>query len=266
MLIHILGSCSGTEPMPGRDYTSWVLEEDGGGQLWFDAGGECASHAYAKGLSPLRIEALFLSHPHLDHTAGLPGLLQAVRKEKWLRNDRTFRELRCYGSTPELVAAADVFLKADAAAPGDDWDFAPVPREIVPGEIYRDGEVAVEAVFNRHMATHPLTGKPRSCSFRIRRREADIVYTGDIASLDEIAAWLDRPTALLMLETGHHRAAELCSHIRAKAWPVGELLFLHHGVEILRDPVGEKAKADAAWGRNVMFASDGMTLVLSPGC
>lgn len=72
MLLHILGSCSGTEPMPGRDYTSWILEEDDGGLLWFDAGGGCASHAYAKGLSPLKVKALFLSHPHLDHTAGLP--------------------------------------------------------------------------------------------------------------------------------------------------------------------------------------------------
>ena len=53
MLLHILGSCSGTEPMPGRDYTSWILEENDGGLLWFDAGGGCASHAYAKGLSPL---------------------------------------------------------------------------------------------------------------------------------------------------------------------------------------------------------------------
>lgn len=144
MLLHILGSCSGTEPMPGRDYTSWILEEDDGGLLWFDAGGGCASHAYAKGLSPLKVKALFLSHPHLDHTAGLPGIFQAIRKEKWLRGDREFRELPCHTSAPEVIAAADVFLKADAAA-GDEWDFTPVVRELRPGELHRDGETAVEA-------------------------------------------------------------------------------------------------------------------------
>ena len=65
-----------------------------------------------------------------------------------------------------------------------------------------------------------------------------------------------------MAETGHHRAAELCALIRARHWPVRRLLFLHHGLEILRDPAGEKAKADAAWGAGVLFASDGMTVPL----
>ena len=153
MLLHILGSCSGTEPMPGRDYTSWILEEDDGGLLWFDAGGGCASHAYAKGLSPLKVKALFLSHPHLDHT--------------------------------------------DAAA-GDEWDFTPVVRELRPGELHRDGETAVEALPNRHMPPDPRSGKPRSYSFRLRFGPKHIVYTGDVGSLDELAAWLEQPTELLM--------------------------------------------------------------------
>ena len=37
MKLHILGSCSGTEPMPGRHQTSLALET--GGSLYFlDAG------------------------------------------------------------------------------------------------------------------------------------------------------------------------------------------------------------------------------------
>lgn len=261
MLLHILGSCSGTEPIPGRDYTSWILEENDGGLLWFDAGGGCASHAYAKGLSLLKVKALFLSHPHLDHTAGLPGIFQAIRKEKWLRGDREFRELPCHTSAPEVIAAADVFLKADAAA-GDEWDFTPVVRELHPGELHRDGETAVEALPNRHIPPAPRSGKPRSYSFRLRFGPKHIVYTGDVGSLDELAAWLEQPTELLMAETGHHRAAELCALVRARHWPVRRLLFLHHGLEILRDPAGEKAKADAAWGAGVLFASDGMTVPL----
>ena len=237
MLLHILGSCSGTEPMPGRNYTSWILEENDGGLLWFDAGGGCASHAYAKGLSPLKVKALFLSHPHLDHTAGLPGIFQAIRKEKWLRDDREFRELPCHTSAPEVIAAADAFLKVDAAA-GDEWDFTPVVRELHPGELHRDGETAVEALPNRHMPPDPRSGKPRSYSFRLRFGPKHIVYTGDVGSLDELAAWLEQPTELLMAETGHHRAAELCALIRARHWPVKRLLFLHHGLEILRDPDG----------------------------
>ena len=85
MKLYILGSCSGTEPHPGRRYTAWALEKDDGELLWFDAGGGCASTAYEMGLNPLRIGAIFLSHPHLDHTAGLPELFQTIVKERWLR-------------------------------------------------------------------------------------------------------------------------------------------------------------------------------------
>ena len=112
------------------------------------------------------------------------------------------------------------------------------------------------------MPPDPRSGKPRSYSFRLRFGPKHIVYTGDVGSLDELAAWLEQPTELLMAETGHHRAAELCALIRARHWPVKRLLFLHHGLEILRDPAGEKAKADAAWGAGVLFASDGMTVPL----
>ena len=187
MLLHLLGSCSGTEPMPGRDYTAWVLEIDGETLYWFDAGGACASSAYHRGLSPLAIRALFLSHPHLDHTAGLPGILQTIRKEKWLRRRYDFRQLPVYSSTPELVQAADVFLKADENTPGDDeWDFELRTKELFAGEIHHDDRITVEALPNRHMTPHPVTGKPRSYSFRIRSSGQVIVYSGDLKALEEL--------------------------------------------------------------------------------
>ncbi len=259
MFIHILGSCSGTEPVPGRDYTSWVLEETCGTLLWFDAGGLCSSHAYGKGLSPLKIGAFFLSHPHTDHTAGLLGLFGTIRKEKWLRNGGS-DILPCYTATPEVIQATDALMRLSSQ--GDRWDFRQEIHPLEPGEIYRDDEVAVDTLPNLHMRLHPVTGKAQSWSFRIRNQKNSeaFVYTGDVKSLDELAAWLETPTRMLLLETGHHRADELAGLIRERRWPVEELLFLHHGLEILRDPAGEKAKADVAWGKPVLFASDGMTL------
>lgn len=262
MFIHILGSCSGTEPMPGRDYTSWILEEESGKLLWFDAGGICSSHAYLKGLNPLKVGAFFLSHPHSDHSAGLHGIIGVIRKEKWLRNDRDgFKVLPCYTATPEVVEFAHKL--SYLSSQGDEWDFATDVHLIdIPGEIYRDEEVAVDTLPNLHMRLHPETGKNQSWSFRIRNLKTGnaTVYTGDVKSLDELAEWLETPTSLLMLETGHHRADELCKMIRQRNWPIKNLLFVHHGVEILRDTVGEKAKADAAWGKPTLFAVDNMVL------
>jgi ribonuclease BN (tRNA processing enzyme) len=262
MFIHILGSCSGTEPMPGRDYTSWILEEDCGDILWFDAGGACSAHAYRKGLDPLKAKALFLSHPHGDHTGGLQGIMGIISKAKWLRNDPDiFRKLPCYTAVPEVIEAAHKLCCLSSQK--DCWEITPEIHLIeTPGEIFSDAGIAVDTLPNLHMRLHPETGRHQSWSFRIRRRKNGeaIVYTGDVKSLDELAAWLETPTRLLMLETGHHRADELCKMIRERNWPIEELLFVHHGLEILRDPAGEKAKADAVWGKPVLFADDGMTL------
>ena len=257
MKLYILGSCSGTEPHPGRRYTAWVLEKDDGELLWFDAGGGCAATAYEMGLNPLRIGAIFLSHPHLDHTAGLPELFQTIAKERWLRRQSAPHRLRFYTSVMEVLHAAEQLLEEDIAGAAPALEVTECP--LAAGELYRDADLSVEALPNAHMP--PRNGVPRSYSFRIRCGEFRIVYTGDIRALDEIAPWLAEGCELLMLETGHHSAEALCRELKEKGAAVGELLFLHHGVAILTDPAGEKAKADAAWGRPVLFAADRMVLV-----
>ena len=64
--IHFLGTCSGTEPMPGMHHCSWVLEV-GEYYYWFDGGESCAYTAHTSGMDVMRTRALFVSHPHLDH-------------------------------------------------------------------------------------------------------------------------------------------------------------------------------------------------------
>lgn len=262
MKLYIFGSCSGTEPHPGRRYTAWALEKDEGEILWFDAGGGCAATAYEMGLNPLRIGAIFLSHPHLDHTAGLPELFQTIVKERWLRRQSAPHRLRFYASVREVLRGALLLVGEDAANGESALEVTEFP--LAAGELYCDADLSVEALPNAHMP--PRNNVPRSWSFRICCGKCRIVYTGDIRSLDEIAPWLAEGCDLLMLETGHHRAAELCCELKAGGVEIGELLFLHHGVEILADPAGEKAKADAAWGRPVLFASDRMVLVPMCGC
>lgn len=79
MILHVLGSCSGTEPMPGRHHTSVSLET--GGKLYFlDAGENCSYTSYLLGIDQLRTDSIFISHTHMDHTGGLPELLWNLRK------------------------------------------------------------------------------------------------------------------------------------------------------------------------------------------
>ena len=61
LTLTFLGTCSGTEPMPGRHHQSFVIEA-GGIYYWFDAGENCAHRAYTSGIDVTRVRAVFISH------------------------------------------------------------------------------------------------------------------------------------------------------------------------------------------------------------
>ena len=61
MKLHFLGTCAGTEPMPGRKHAS-VAVEVGDRLYWFDAGEGCSYTAHLMGLDLLKIKAVFISH------------------------------------------------------------------------------------------------------------------------------------------------------------------------------------------------------------
>ena len=88
MKLTFLGSCSGTEPMPDRFHTSYVIEH-GGGVYWFDAGEGCSYNAHLMGIDLLAIRSLCISHCDLDHVGGLVNLLGTIRKLEGRNDDPT---------------------------------------------------------------------------------------------------------------------------------------------------------------------------------
>ena len=77
--IRILGSCSGTEPMPDRHHTSIVITQNNS-NYFFDAGENCSRLAHLGGVELLNTRAVFISHTHYDHIGGLMGLFWNIRK------------------------------------------------------------------------------------------------------------------------------------------------------------------------------------------
>ena len=262
MKITILGSCSGTEPMPGRHHVAFTVEA-GGGVYWFDAGEGCAHTAHVMGIDILSIRAIIISHPHGDHTCGLPHLLWTVRKLDGRTDDparkmagKTVRVL-----TPNLGQWQGILAMLGETESRFSRDFCLDATTYEDGSIFDDGVLGVTAQHNLHLGV-PAAGEPwQSYSFRIASGAKTLVYSGDVKDIRDFEAILS-PCDLLFMETGHHRVEDVCHYLADSGAEFGTLVFIHHGRAILADPQAELRKAQSILGQRVVIADDGMVFDL----
>lgn len=251
MKIHFLGTCAGTEPVPGRRHVSFVVEH-GGKIYWFDAGEGCSYTAHLLGLDLLSVSAVFITHVHLDHVGGLENLLWNIRKIN--RKTPVISGKKIDVFIPNMRSWNGIMQVLNETEGGFDCDFDIVANSVNDGDIYNENGFKVYALHNNHLARQE--GEDwQSFSYRIEAEGRSIVYSGDIKSMSDIDSLIGH-CDLLLIETGHHKVEDICEFIKNNNKNVKRLGFIHNGRAIIANPFLELKKAREILGKNVFITED----------
>jgi ribonuclease BN (tRNA processing enzyme) len=187
-----LGTRGGPAPTVGRAQPSNLLIVDGTPYV-IDAGDGVTRRLTRLGTNFRDIDTIFITHPHSDHTGGLPALL--VVQYDLIRT----KPVNVYGppGTEEIVKGILPFLDVNAEVRMGDGTRTMMASKIFsghnkqPGLIFQDGNIKVTAVENSHFhfpAGNPAYGKYKSYAYRFDTTDRSVVFTGDTGPSDAISA------------------------------------------------------------------------------
>jgi ribonuclease Z len=210
--ISFLGTGSGL-PSADRFFSSTIVLV-GGRHLLVDAGEPCVHLLRDRGNLIREIDAVLVTHGHVDHVGGIPALLQGcmlLERKKPLSIHlpaEMIAPLRAWISSLYLTEQGLGFpLAWEAWSPGEP-------------ELLGNG-VSVTPHPNRHLEDcyRSLPGadpdRPcRSYSLEISAGDFRAVFSGDLSGAEDLAPLMTRPVTVLVCELSHVDAGQLAAVLR----------------------------------------------------
>jgi ribonuclease BN (tRNA processing enzyme) len=255
--ITIFGSAAG---FPTKQRTNTAIGLWLGRDLYlFDAGEPVAAHLARRRVLPDALRAVFITHMHADHAAGLPMLMQ------WLQLNHRARPLWLHlpsGAVDAFAAMLEMhylFL--------DQLGFDLVVQPVEGGKVYEVGDISVMALANRHLDGQAerlrRAGKqiePQSFCYLMTANGKRVLISGDLAQPTELvipAAGAD----LAIVEMAHFTPEALGETLAATRLPRLVLTHLIHTLEPVEEEICDRVRA-AGFGGEVVLARDGEEITL----
>ena len=212
----ILGSGPG---YPGGRRLPTTLAVKADGRLYLlDCGSPAATLLARAGERIQDLEALFLTHMHVDHAGGVPLLLQALLVAA---RERPLATLVPARSAERLRTAARAFLLEPERYP-----FAWQLEEANPYETYEFPGLTVSFLPNEHLRLLAGPEAPQSASLYLNVDGSTLLYSGDVAGPEELATHA-RQCDLLVHELGHHAPEAVLAFAARYGVPRLALVHIH---------------------------------------
>jgi ribonuclease Z len=224
----VFGSCSGTEPMPGRKHVSFGIRL-ADALYWFDAGEGASYTAHTMGVDLMQSKAIFITHTHMDHVGGLGNLFWNIRKINGITGRFKGQNLQLY--TPDMRLWQAIWDLLVLTEGNFSMDFTIEPRLITDGLLLQNDDLTVSALHTNHLPRKE-DGAWQAFGFAIEVAGKKIVFSGDTKGVDDFAPMLDG-CDLLLVETGHHHPVEIARELLDRDLMPGKIGYIHHGRVLL---------------------------------
>ncbi len=251
MKLVVLGS--GTSiPHPERSAAAFWLETESGSVL-LDCSADAPHRMAAERVDWPNLDAVWISHLHLDHCGGLAPLLFGL---KWAPQTRARRKpLTIYG----CVGLARILTAINDA---NNYRLFELPFAVEIKEVTAQTEFQLLTDLNARTFATPHT--PESLALRVSDGLHELVYSSDTGYTEELAHFAQRAD-LFVLECSFRRDKPTPKHLDlteamrlARIAGPRKLLLTHLYPEW--DGIDLEAEARRLWAGKTMAARDGLRI------